>query len=399
MAQNEFTLFDYLQHANPRIRSRCRKGKNTTMKSSSIKSWLTCPQYIEEWDDFGLSSLDAACGGSLREELARRYRLREHPEPPEFPFCEIHDEDSFTSLLILWNWPIVSSALAAAQEESLKHPSGEAVYMVRGGQALYPGGESDSRPRPDWAGVRRPSRHSGVLPRTIKGETIIPGDTKLSSKWQSALIPRELDDGVMKKEWFKPIGQIYQYCLYANARYGYVISDLELLVVRVDLQISDDGIGTTLRYKSIPWDNHRDAAEGDPDVMTINLALWLLHLAAAWDSRITTDEKVLERLLEAHGKPSVTSGPLPAQHPTTPSRNASGGRNAIGDHSMSFRAGTSDVGHLLAGASIGDDGSGLSPTPSKKRGIDLTSGEESTHRRGGGDRPSKKRHRGDPRAE
>lgn len=81
---------------------------------------------------------------------------------------------------------------------------------------------------------------------------------------------------------------------------GYLITDEELVVTRIvpapeyeshsemEIQKHRDPSDSTpayrarrsgiLEYKAIPWDNHKDPASGNADILTVNLALWWLHI-------------------------------------------------------------------------------------------------------------------------
>ncbi|KAL8644767.1 MAG: hypothetical protein Q9210_007082 [Variospora velana] len=406
MAQSDSVLLDYLRHANPAIdRSHCRGGTNTRDGSLSKYGSLRSPKDVREWDDFSVSSLDAICNGILGQGLRRQYQFQPYPVLAEFPFREIHEEDSFKSLLIGWTWQIVSAALAAVQDEGLKHPSGE-VYMVRGGQAEFPAQtthqekaaheekaanqekaahQEKARLEPDWAGARR---RNGEKPLTI-----LPGETKISTKWTSAQVPPIMKAGVLDRDIYRPIGQIYRYCIFANARYGYLITDEELVVVRIDLDSCNDKPATVVRYKSIPWRNHSDAGAQDPELMTVNLALWILHFAAAWDSQITTDEGILYELRQRGRPPTPMSASARTRGTTTPARSRTGSRRRTEELNSSFRSETSGIRNGLSGALLETGGSQSSATPSRrnrKRGSEGEDEDESTGRRRKVGRPPKK---------
>ncbi|KAL8925690.1 MAG: hypothetical protein Q9208_003373 [Pyrenodesmia sp. 3 TL-2023] len=397
MAQVELTLSEYLRHANPEIeRDQLRNGTNTKSLSRRIK--LDRPDAIKEWEDFGLSTLDAVCGGALSPQLTHRYLLNKHPVLPKLPFCEIHDEDSLECLLGLWSWQVVSNALAAVQKDSLRHPSGELVYMVRGGQAYHPGGgvkkaeglKKDRPTRPDWAGIRRPDHDSHVLDVSSKHKTILPGDTKLSSKWTSHKIPPELPPGMLIQDWYQPIGQLYKYCTKSNARYGYLITDYELVVFRIDLDNSDGTERAILRYKSIPWKSETHAALEDPEHMTVNLALWLLHLAAAWNGKLAADEQTLKaRLSQLETNPRASER-IRSQDPTTSTETISEGRTTTKTPNASFRSETSGIRAQFSGASLDNEEKEASRSLSRqvrKRGLEAVSKEESPPRRRRGRKP------------
>ncbi|KAL8965245.1 MAG: hypothetical protein Q9197_006603 [Variospora fuerteventurae] len=399
MAQSHSLLLDYLRHANPAIdRSHCRPGTNTRDGSRSKYGSLRQPKEVREWDDFSVSSLDTICNGILGQGLRRQYQFQPYPVLAEFPFREIHEEDSFKSLLIGWTWQIVSAALAAVQDEGLKHPSGE-VYMVRGGQAEFPAQtthqekaanqekaaqQEKRRFEPDWAGARRRNSEKPL--------TILPGETKISTKWTSAQVPPVMRYGMLDKDKYRPIGQIYRYCLFANARYGYLITDEELVAVRIDLDNSNDQPATVVRYKSIPWRNHSDAGVPDPELMTVNLGLWILHFAAAWDGQITTDEDILYELRQREVVPTPISASARTRGTTTPAGSRTGSRRRTEELNSSFRSETSGIRNNLSGVLFETDGSQSSATPSRrnrKRGSEDGCEDESMGRRRKVGRPAK----------
>ncbi|KAL8715674.1 MAG: hypothetical protein Q9225_006327 [Loekoesia sp. 1 TL-2023] len=399
MAQEHQNLFEFLTHPNPRVDCRqCRKGSNTTPGSN--RSLRACPSEIREWEDFGVSFVDAAYGGTLRAILDRSYPLRDYSNLPSFPFREICDEDSLEGLLILWNWQVVSSALEASQKHIWEDPSHQAVYMVRGGQALYLGGgikkgRSGIR-RPDWAGVQRLDEEQRLFQPHNKPRNILPGDTKLSSKWNSSQIEKGKLKTRPKKNWYRPISQIYDYCRRANARYCYLFTDQELVVMRLDIERSDVGLKSrsrrgTFLYKAIPW-NDQDATPGENgEAMTVNLALWLLHLAAVRDSKITDDLRLLEEPRSSDESDALTGSQ--EQSNTIPNRSPTE-EIITGAPNLSFRSEALDIRNRLAGVSIGSDNREISQPllePRRKRGIDEAPGDVTRRKRRRSSRPSKKR--------
>ena len=176
--------------------------------------------------------------------------------------------------------------------------------MVRGGQA-----NSVADCKPDWAGVLRASTQQ-------RTRSILPGDTKVAWKWSSRDIQvGEVDSVYLKNDWLEPIKQIYTYCTKLQVRYGYIITEKELVVTRirpfsqdhveslVNTQDSDLSFPSpeqrataitseslkdpkqnasaevfkkgTLEYKAIPW-----SSKASDNSLTINLALWWLHMMA-----------------------------------------------------------------------------------------------------------------------
>ena len=318
------SLLNYLRSRDPHLDATpCRPGKNTASKNNP---W-DLPQRIEVWKDFEYDALQSIYGGVLRQVLERQFAL-ETFAIPEFPFCHIHDEDSLESLLVKWNQSVMSNALSTAQGCLEGRLIDGEIYMCEGGQAQWPS-ESFKRRRPDWAGVKPAML---LEEAQSKAKNLLPGDTKLSKKWSSAAINQgNLEEAENRVDWLQPMGQIFTYCVGNNARYGYLITDKELVVVRVrpneetdeaetdevDSQgpvgymasvtgmsseeakaalkaVASEGAplasrtrrGGLLEYRAIPWRDHIDETNEDTGLLTVNLALWWLHMMAANESAI-----------------------------------------------------------------------------------------------------------------
>lgn len=302
MAHLNQTLLQYLKNKNPVINSSaCKRGSNTT---SVTAAWLI-PQAIEEWKDFDYESLKSIYGGMLHEALERQYTLQDFSDIAQYPFCHIHDERSLEAFLGRWTQPLVEHALCEAQDRLEGVVTRERIHMVGGGLAEHPG--YGSKFRPDWAGVQLSTTRFSKNKNTPRN--ILPGDTKVSKKWTS----RKIKSGTVRKEysranWMRPLSQINTYCVRGNARYGYLVTDEELVVVRVRpmaptnpqtnpgarnsvalgkakpaARAAESGI---LEYKAVPWKNHTDDNRKDQDALTVNLALWWLHMMAAESSSI-----------------------------------------------------------------------------------------------------------------
>ncbi|KAL9128408.1 MAG: hypothetical protein Q9217_002899 [Psora testacea] len=315
---DDFRLVSSLLAKNPQLNaSASRPGQNT--KSGSKANPWDQPKKIVRWQDFEYDALQSIYSGKLRQILDHTFDL-DDITIPEIPFCQIHDEDSLESLIIKWNQSITSTALSAAQGYlGTRHT--EKIYMCKGGQANWPG-ETRARRRPDWAAVKY-STIDGKSKNRAKN--ILPGDTKLSSKWSSITInPGDIEDFDLKQNWYQPMAQIFTYCVRNDARHGYLITDKELVVVRVGPKSRNDDFDSQrslndldsilierpkttkatsneaedlkpylraldegyLEYRAIPWQHYTNDAQRDSAVMTVNLALWWLHMMAANDSSI-----------------------------------------------------------------------------------------------------------------
>ena len=113
-----------------------------------------------------------------------------------------------------------------------------------------------------------------------------PGDAKVSWKWQSAW--RHANSAARQKEFKKVLAQVNFYMKQHQTRYGYTITDTELVPIR---RLNNNGsleLGT-----SIPWSASNIYEPGDPgynanqvryrQTLTPLLALWYLAMLAASD--------------------------------------------------------------------------------------------------------------------
>lgn len=310
------SILEYLRLDNPMISCVHYPGDKPQAKKANMSNTTNVgylqPKYIWQWEEFDFDSLEAIFDGQLRETLARKPSsiLTDHSTIPHLPFCEIHDESSLEALLVKWNQSVISDALEKTQDLSGAGHFPSKIYMVRGGQANRLAGIV-----PEWAGVQRsdsgPCRPSNIL----------PGDTKVSWKWSSQKIqPGDTEDIYLENDWLEPIKQLYTYCCRLKARYGYIITEKELVVVRIrpvspidtwspvdtqDSVLSSSSPrnrmkaafstpsygsarnasatlerGGTLEYKAIPWSSEATNASICRKSLTINLALWWLHMMA-----------------------------------------------------------------------------------------------------------------------
>ena len=343
MATLKQTLVDYLRSKNPDVHTKSSsRGSNT---SSKHLNYLT-PGSIVKWEDFGYDSLQKIYGGALHRVLKREYSCRDYSDIPRKPYCEIADENCLEMLLAMWNWRVVSESLAKAQECLYGSQDSNVIYMAKGGRRRF---SVAGKLRRDWAGILSNPEDSISQEEPIKPPNILPGDSKLGKKWSSS----KIKDGLVPSEylpndWLTPLRQIYTYCIKANARYGYIITDEEVVVVRVrpilqpgesgetnDSQESHQGSESLnneqetadsqasfsdsdeghdfmlpspvfkkvedngrLEYKAIPWSNAASRDTRRSNNLTVNLALWWLHIMASVSSNIREEYAPLKEVAE-----------------------------------------------------------------------------------------------------
>ena len=308
MSCRQQTLLEYLQIPDPVLNvTPCSTGGNTTQTAYDK------PYEIAEWKDFNFETLSSIYGGVLYKVLIQSFNLKDHTDIDDVPFREIWDEDSLQCLLSIWTQSVVSDALAHSQPclPNLQ----QFVLMVKGGQVPSPKPKKkkgiktteERNWKPDWG-----CKIKSSWPKLTAGDagsepSLLPGDSKLSSKWSSS----EIEIGIVNYRWGKrgslsPLRQIYTYCLKHNRRYGYLITDRELVVIRIRfLEDSKKNSTTTpqttdalrdraygagvLEFKAIPWQSEPMDTMTTAGRLTMNMALWWLHLMATGNTNIGAD--------------------------------------------------------------------------------------------------------------
>ncbi len=144
---------------------------------------------------------------------------------------EVSDANPLDALSIRWTYPVVCIALSTAQDHlESRYVTGanrypQKISMAKGWQAWF----SDLELlKPDWAGVvlSYHDRNKPVRPNKRHYQNILPGDTKLSTKFKS-------EWGWGNPRFNDPLIQIFTYCRRASVPYGYLIAQGELVIVRL----------------------------------------------------------------------------------------------------------------------------------------------------------------------
>ena len=328
------TLLEYLKSANPVLLSdRCPSGANT---SSKPKTYFT-PGRIDKWEDFDYGSLRSIYDGALHRVLKRSFPCQDFSIIPQVPFREVSDENSFEALVTKWNQSVICEALSVAQGCLYKLPTTKTISMAKGGQGTFSG---SAKYRPDWAGIQSRPQQPNSARQDGRSKNVLPGDTKVSTKWSSHdIVSGPVQSEYTTKDWLRPLTQVYTYCVKANARYGYIITDKELVAIRVRPNVDTDDQPTNdsqdswkdvalsqedpqkaqssfqeaislpkydesngsmpssptlaqmcddgrLEYKAISWSNAKTRDPRRRNDLTVNLALWWLHIMASVSSNI-----------------------------------------------------------------------------------------------------------------
>lgn len=323
MADHNTHLSGFLKRPNPKICSlHSWEGGNTKSKKGK---WSE-PEGIRPWKGFKPESLTKQFREKLEMDVTNEI-LPHYDEDLSFHLMEIRDEDFLEALLIRWTQAVVSRALAVAQRDTAANS--DQIFMARGGQGWID--TSRIRVRPDWAGIQTDKIKELKVnhqKRTMY-RNVLPGDTKLSSKWGTKVY----EENKMDSSYSEPFRRIFTYCEEANIRYGYLITQKELVVIRLvyeertngpDAPDKPDSAPSLLReqskrdakasvppdarkrkssepklileYQSIDWEDElhhdkRTKERKEPETLTINLALWCLRLMAKNEKPLVLPEE------------------------------------------------------------------------------------------------------------
>ncbi|KKZ60064.1 hypothetical protein EMCG_05187 [[Emmonsia] crescens] len=318
------TLLKVLSKPNPEIVSKVPEGGGL----SNNLGWFDVSGF-EPWTEFNYDTLMLCYGELLQAPLLDNFPKT---SPPLTALQkEFFDEDGLRHILSRTVMAKVTVALKRAWDYYFDGESDPVEILP--GRSATGGDANDCRLYPDWAGVRRTVTQSN----SDRYRNLVPGETKTSRKWKSS------ERGAAN--WIDPWRQIQTYSgAQCRVRYGYIITDVELVTCRFRSetigtgisqdrsrriarppsqpthdrrisgmsQISDDGSGRefgVLEMQSIPW-----SAEGEGK-MTIGLGLFLLHMwagAPGVSTVIGTDYSPLHGFVETEaGKfKHVTTGRL-----------------------------------------------------------------------------------------
>ncbi|KAF2442149.1 hypothetical protein P171DRAFT_433707 [Karstenula rhodostoma CBS 690.94] len=288
----EETLLDYLRRENPTVAHIDIPNRS---KSTTRCRTYSRPKWIARWEDFNTETIHGMYADILRHvETRDRIRLREID-------LRVRNETGFEKVVDKWNEKIVFKAL---EETSECMGRDDLIYIVPGVKAQYVQGAT-KKYRPDWAAIAMNSQGEtgDILPKNL-----LPGDTKYSKDWTSASVKegdcRHMVDPRHVPGWFWPVAQVYTYCYRLQRRYAYIITDAELVLFRIgplrdsppepspvsqNLEIKELDVDGKIEFVSIPWANGRNEMGvelGEPNGLSVNTALWWLHLQAASNNSI-----------------------------------------------------------------------------------------------------------------
>ncbi|KAI1212631.1 uncharacterized protein F4807DRAFT_343538 [Annulohypoxylon truncatum] len=326
------TFLQYLTLPNPKPNSEnCKDGTSTKVPV------VYGPYDVKRWRGLTWGNLNASFGHVLRQTM-REPRIRDASDVASAKTV-IYKEPSVTRLVQHWNEPVVQHSLDGTGKALMATEFKE--YLVKGTLHFMTNtGEGDvprkgkRKQEPDWCVYQEGQKVNDVH------INLVPGDSKPASKWKSEWIKSR--DAGKRRRANLVLQQITKYMWLRKTRYGFVISEEELVPVRLstfrkgpeaadepledyekrqieesqgeflenpeedeedpeyqedqDIDLSDyqtlgipfsdpeNTIRTRLEYCVIPWAT--DWGKKNTNKLTVNLALWWLPMLAIQDSSI-----------------------------------------------------------------------------------------------------------------
>ncbi|KAM3448793.1 hypothetical protein MY3296_007479 [Beauveria thailandica] len=215
------------------------------------------------------------------------------------PYVDIRDEQSMDYFLAKYVWPSVNGALV--QATSILEWGQELLY-------LGPGSWCQGTGPPDWGLVSN-------LKSTSEGKfwNLLPGDTKLSVKWYPAMSLSENQSE--RYQWTLPLSQVSTYAAQSECRYGFLITDQALVVLRFTKERIGQGLAATRPSRTVLPQTHQRIVSNETDVSSLMDAMSLGSFGAqSYDDHDITGAANVEFLppeyavipMSARGKDTLT---------------------------------------------------------------------------------------------
>jgi hypothetical protein len=324
------SIFDYLTIQNPDIAGLSAGRGNT----SNQAFWR--PKKLQEWTDFNMKVIRELFGGELMREASKTRPAFHVPRINEIQ-REVHDEATTWHLLEHWTVFTTMEAL-----EAVRHTLHPATWKVSERKRAKPKGDKKRRSRvdtdhktkrTDYAKLRVDvstvplcnvcrfsDRHQGAEQR-------MPKEIKVYPKFLASRTLENLQDGFWDDENRNtddemPIRQAYTYCVTSGCRYGCILTAHEAFIFRISPLNPSHGpfrdpkerfegeIKKAMRnnglmeFKVIPWNSHMVGEPEKFQELTVNFALWVLHVLAGNAYRLDWSYQPLV-------KETLVQGPCP----------------------------------------------------------------------------------------
>lgn len=249
---NTQSLLDYLMVAPPGLPTgNTKKTPNTT---NDQYNWRQINS-VGEWPEFTYAHIIQRHGAMLQQAQIASEPMPNSPPQP------INTEPMFAVRFAIY----IQSRLRRALRAGFQHlePQLADLHLTSITVDIGDAAQIINQFRPDIAFFR-----AGSTPNTSPNRC--PGDLKVSWKWGSDLATSEVPED--RTEYRQVLSQVNFYMKQHNARYGFVLTDTELVPIK-----RLDANGNLLVARAIPWET------AGPGRLTILLGLWYLGMLSAAD--------------------------------------------------------------------------------------------------------------------
>lgn len=258
------TMMEVLTRPNPDLRL------TATSTSLSTSSWwqVVNGDNLSEWAEFSYETLMNGWGHILQDGTLVKGEIEEEITDTQ---RSISDEDKVDD--IARGWTINSTRESLKRGARILRPDSQSEIVIAKHARKFQTTDKDWA-RPDMA----------IYWRDERKFCLAVGDNKTSKSWNFA---KKL--GKRKTDTFmRPINQITTYCMLAETRYGWIMSDKELVCCRISYVNPPNDPNEKIwkvEYKIVPW-----GAAGS-GALTVNLAIWWLGMMGTSKSYRTIPPK------------------------------------------------------------------------------------------------------------
>ncbi|KAI1345573.1 hypothetical protein F5Y01DRAFT_320622 [Xylaria sp. FL0043] len=223
----ELTFLDYLTLANPNPTVQSRGGWSSKTRK------VYGPDKQRPWKDITFENLQATFGTILSQAM----------DPPDVrnsgqissEKTKVFTEKSVQKIAALWNEPVVQQALDGTHELlSETYPDvpfieGKIQFIENDGRGNIVD-EKGKQQKPDWMVYQVGQRGTTV-------DNLIPGDCKPAAKWKSEWLNGDSETLKKKAHWV--LRQATKYMCLGNKRYSFILSEEELVPMRLSIYTRD----------------------------------------------------------------------------------------------------------------------------------------------------------------
>lgn len=250
------TILEELTKPNPLVNNMAKWGPNSANSNwAAVEGWTL-------WQDFTAERLYAIFSDVVESEWNIRSEI--HSTPTDWD-SQVYDEDGLEHAVLSTHLlPPVNAALRHGLRYA-KLDKLASINLGRAGRTYYePGG--DRRFKPDWA-LCSSNHIETFADNSFRYYSLMPGDSKLSNKWHSSF----RQEATKFTTWSDPVRQILTYCIQSGSRYGFIITDKELVVIRIRTEPTGSGLGASKPSRQQPQHSYNTSASTDMSMLSTSM--------------------------------------------------------------------------------------------------------------------------------